>query len=119
VQVAAGPVPTTVVGCDVSAGLPSAGTPALHEPLGLPARVVAPPSDVSPEVPELEPVPLELDPEPPLGPLPDDPELDPPLELDVDPELDWPATLPLVRAALPSSSLFPLPVSTVPVPESS
>jgi hypothetical protein len=37
VQLAAVPVPTTVVGLLVSAGLPSAGIPALHEPSGLPA----------------------------------------------------------------------------------
>ena len=38
-QLAAVPVPTTVVGCDVSAGCPAAGTPAVHEPSGLPACV--------------------------------------------------------------------------------
>ena len=36
VQLAAVPVPTTVVGWDVSAGLPLDGTPVLHEPFGFP-----------------------------------------------------------------------------------
>ena len=40
VQLDAVPVPTTVVGLDVSAGWPLAGTPALHDPLGLPAPPV-------------------------------------------------------------------------------
>src|SRR5262249_47406516 len=34
VQLAAVPVPTTVVGLEVSTGFPCAGTPALHDPLG-------------------------------------------------------------------------------------
>src|SRR3569832_214944 len=36
-QLDAVPVPTTVVGFDVSTALPAAGTPAAHEPFGLPA----------------------------------------------------------------------------------
>jgi hypothetical protein len=46
VQLAAVPVPTTVVGLDVSAGCPCEGTPALHEPSGLPALPVLPLSAV-------------------------------------------------------------------------
>ena len=42
VQLAAVPVPTTAVGLEVSAGCPFAGTPALHDPFGLPAPPVAP-----------------------------------------------------------------------------
>jgi hypothetical protein len=42
VQLAAVPVPTTVVGLDVSAGFPCEGMPALHEPSGLPALAVLP-----------------------------------------------------------------------------
>ena len=75
VQLAAVPVPTTVVGCEVSAGCPAAGTPAVHEPLGLPASPVVPPSEAPPdELPLLEP---ELEPLPELDPLP---ELEPLLE---------------------------------------
>jgi hypothetical protein len=36
VQLAAVPVPTTVVGCEMSTGLAAAGTPARHVPSGLP-----------------------------------------------------------------------------------
>jgi hypothetical protein len=36
VQLAGVPVPTTVVGLDVSTGMPAAGTPAVHEPFGFP-----------------------------------------------------------------------------------
>jgi hypothetical protein len=39
-QLDALPVPTTVVGLDVSAGCPLAGTPALQEPFGFPALPV-------------------------------------------------------------------------------
>jgi hypothetical protein len=46
VQLAAVPVPTTVVGLVVSAGCPLAGTPALHEPLGLPLGPLGPPPPV-------------------------------------------------------------------------
>jgi hypothetical protein len=42
VQLAAVPVPTTVVGSDTSAGCPPEGMPALHEPSGLPALGVVP-----------------------------------------------------------------------------
>jgi hypothetical protein len=42
VQLAGVPVPTTVVGFDVSAGVPAAGMAVLQEPLGLPAIVTAP-----------------------------------------------------------------------------
>jgi hypothetical protein len=48
VQLDALPVPTTVVGFEVSAGWPFDGTPALHEPLGLPADPAAPASGVPP-----------------------------------------------------------------------
>jgi hypothetical protein len=44
VQLAGVPEPTTVVGWLVSAGVPPAGTPVEHEPLGLPA--VLPPLPV-------------------------------------------------------------------------
>ncbi len=54
------PVPTTVVGLEVSAGWPLAGTPVLHEPLGFPALVTVPASLVfaspCPPVPLLPPV---------------------------------------------------------------
>ena len=63
VQLAAVPVPTTAVGLDVSAGWPFAGTPALHEPFGLPAPPVAP----APPLP-LPPVPGEDELEPELHP---------------------------------------------------
>src|SRR5262252_3618841 len=73
VQLAAVPVPITAVGFDVSAGWPFAGTPALHEPFGLPA----PPIEDEPPLPPAGPVP----PPRPLPPPPsgacDDPELQP------------------------------------------
>src|SRR4051812_42534028 len=40
-QLAAVPVPTTVVGCDTSTGMPAAGTPAPHIPSGLPLGSMA------------------------------------------------------------------------------
>src|SRR5450432_3511004 len=45
VQLAAVPVPTTVVGFETSAGFPFVGTPALQEPLGLPAVPMVAASD--------------------------------------------------------------------------
>jgi hypothetical protein len=53
VQLAALPVPTTVVGLEVSAGLPPVGMPALHEPSGFPAWLVVPaaPAEPAPAVP--------------------------------------------------------------------
>src|SRR5438552_8837454 len=60
VQLAAVPVPTTVVGVAVFTGWPRAGTPALQEPLGLPA-----PLEPTPVVPPAPPVAL-LPPAPPL-----------------------------------------------------
>src|SRR5450432_111421 len=45
VQLAAVPVPTTVVGFETSAGFPFVGTPALQEPLGLPAGPMVAASD--------------------------------------------------------------------------
>jgi len=65
VQLAAVPVPTTAVGLDVSAGWPFAGTPALHEPFGLPAPPVAPGPPLPPG---------------PLPPAPGEDELDPELQ---------------------------------------
>jgi hypothetical protein len=53
VQLDALPVPTTVVGFEVSAGWPFDGTPALHEPLGLPADPAAPASGVPPPGPSV------------------------------------------------------------------
>src|SRR5882672_10173355 len=44
VQLAAVPVPTTVVGFEVPAGTPLAGMPVLHDPFGLPAGPSAPAS---------------------------------------------------------------------------
>jgi len=88
VQLAAVPVPTTVVGLEVLAACPSAGTPVLHEPFGLPA--CCPPSEVAPDelVPLLLPLPPPLlEPEP--EPEPEaEPELEPLPELEVDPVLE-------------------------------
>ena len=67
VQLAAVPVPTTAVGLDVSAGWPLAGTPALHDPLGLPAPPV---EDDEPPFPPPGPP-------PPLPPGDGDPEPEP------------------------------------------
>src|SRR5436190_11673129 len=65
VQLAAVPVPTTVVGLEVLAACARLGTPALHEPFGfpafhvpvLPAVPVLPPLPVAPDVPALPVVP--------------------------------------------------------------
>ena len=77
---AAVPVPTTVVGLEVSTGVPCAGIPAVHEPFGLPAMVGTPLSPPPEELPLLEP---ELDPElllePLLEPLPEPPPAAPPV----------------------------------------
>src|ERR1051325_3668693 len=62
VQLAAFPVPTTVVGVEASAALPSAGTPALHLRSRLPA--LQGPTAVPPPMPSMPPVP---DPAPPPG----------------------------------------------------
>jgi hypothetical protein len=51
VQLAAVPVPMTLVGLDTSAGCPLVGTPALHDPFGLPAWPAPPP--VAPAAPPL------------------------------------------------------------------
>jgi hypothetical protein len=77
VQLAAVPVPTTVVGFDVSTSCPWLGSgKVLQEPSGLPAGGNAPESPASLETaPEDDPGPLE---DPPLPP--DDPELPPELE---------------------------------------
>src|SRR5471030_2580175 len=45
VQLAGVPVPTTLVGFETSAGFPFVGTPALQEPLGLPAGPMVAASD--------------------------------------------------------------------------
>jgi hypothetical protein len=42
VQLVSLPVPTTVVGLEMSAGWPLAGTPAPQDPLGFPALVIVP-----------------------------------------------------------------------------
>src|SRR5947207_9590843 len=59
VQLAAVPVPTTAVGLAVLTACALVGTPALHEPFGLPAFQVV--------------VPLPPVPEPPLPPVPEPP----------------------------------------------
>src|SRR4051812_37714454 len=56
VQLAAVPVPTTLVGLDTSAGCALVGTPALHDPFGLPAWPAPPP--VAPEAPAVPPLPV-------------------------------------------------------------
>src|SRR6188768_3347974 len=60
------PVPTTVVGLEVSAGCPEAGTPALHLPSGFPAAVspAAPAAPTAPAVPTSPAVPVTAVPEP-------------------------------------------------------
>src|SRR5450631_2892844 len=93
VQLAAVPVPITLVGLDTSAGCPLAGTPALHDPFGLPAWPAPPPVPVVPPVPGVPPVPVV----PPLA-WPAAPPLDPPLP--VVPPLAWPA-VPPVAPTLP------------------
>src|SRR5271165_5823137 len=59
VQLAAVPVPTTVVGFEVSTGLPSAGTPVEHDPFGLPFGIeplLEPPDPLLELGPVVEPV---------------------------------------------------------------
>src|SRR5450755_437061 len=62
VQLAAVPVPTTVVGLEMSAGWPLAGTPLLQEPFGLPAVQAGappvPPVPLVPAAPVVPPVPV-------------------------------------------------------------
>jgi len=106
VQLAAFPVPTTVVGVAASAALPSAGTPALHLPSRLPAfqgpTAVPPPMPSMPPVPDPAPPPgdeapalpepppfAELPPVPVLAPVPD-----PPPSLVLPPVSDLPAREP-------------------------
>src|SRR5262245_25143864 len=60
VQRTGAPVPITAVGLDVSTGWPLVGTPARHEPLGLPAPPVPvgappPPPSGARDEPELQP----------------------------------------------------------------
>src|SRR5438477_11583684 len=53
VQLSGVPVPTTLLGLEMSADCPSVGTPAAHEPFGLPALhgpTVPPPEPVEPLV---------------------------------------------------------------------
>src|SRR6476646_4080465 len=64
VQLAAVPVPTTAVGLDVLTACAFAGTPALHDPFGLPAFHVEP---VEPPVPVAPPLPV-VPPRPPVAP---------------------------------------------------
>jgi hypothetical protein len=71
VQLAAVPVPTTVVGVEVSTGVPAVGTPALQEPSGLPGVTVPLLEELELPVDELVPPMLgEL-----VPPLLDEPEL--------------------------------------------
>ena len=111
VQLAAVPVPTTVVGRETSAGCPCAGTPAVQWPLGFPACIV-PPSELP--LPELEPDPEDdpaelapLDaPDPALAP---EPALDPLPESVSEPALAPEATSPLAPFDAPLE-LMPAPL---------
>ena len=82
VQLAEVPVPITLVGLDTSAGCPLDGTPALHDPFGLPAWP-------DPPVPVVPPVLV-------VPPVPVVPPVDPTL-----PPLACPAVPPLARPAAP------------------
>src|SRR5215472_13203202 len=127
VQLAAVPVPTIVAGLAMLAGCPRAGTPALHEPLGLPA--CRPPSEVAPDelvLLLLTPLLLLPPPSPPLFELPEElevePEPEPEPELEAAPELEpRPELVPEPELAAPPEEPFetPLPPLVELVPEPS
>jgi hypothetical protein len=118
VQLAAVPVPMTVVGLEVLAACPSAGTPAPQEPLGLPACVPAsgvPPDEPLPLLPPL----LEPEPEPEAEPEPEpeaEPELEPMPELEVDPELEAEPELAPTPELIPELELAPPPEEPLETP---
>jgi len=113
VQLAAVPVPTTVVGLETSAGWPLAGTPVLHEPLGLPALVTVPPVELVPPCPPEPPTPPSLFALAPPVALPPVPlALVPPVPL---PPVALPP-VPLPPVALPPVPLPPVALPPVPLP---
>ncbi|MES1205476.1 MAG: hypothetical protein ABUS79_06020, partial [Pseudomonadota bacterium] len=57
-QLDADPLPTTVVGVELSAAWPFAGKPALHAPFGFPACPADPPVAGVPPVPRVPAVPV-------------------------------------------------------------
>ncbi len=124
VQLAAVPVPTTVAGCDVSAGCARAGRAVLHDPWGLPGCIAAPPSAVPPAgTPPSEVLPVEVPPseselEPPELEASElvEPELVAPPELEVEPEFVAPPELEAELELAPPPEPLPLLLAPVPAP---
>jgi hypothetical protein len=115
VQLAAVPVPTTVVGLEVLTGVPCAGTPALHDPFGLPA--VQPPEELLEELLDVPPEELLDVPPEELLDVPPEELLDvPPEELLVAPELVPDEVPEPPPEELPELETDPLPVVPPPLP---
>jgi hypothetical protein len=109
VQLAAVPVPTTVVGFDVSTGCPSAGTPVEHDPFGLPFGIeplLEPPDPLLELAPVVEVVVVPVVVDWPLPPVP--------LELPGPPLVPTPAPVVLWALEVPPPLLVPAPVLVEP-----